>query len=287
MTDSTATLRARYDYDSYGRQTMAQGSVESDFGFAGQYVHELSGLHLALYRAYDAEQGRWLSRDPIEEEGGVNMYPYVASDPLNKIDPLGLEFGDVWDIRASAAYYGQVASTSESGFARTGAQIANFLLNASGVLDAAEAGDLAGNGKWKCATARFFRASLKGVSFFAGAASLGRASAGGRLNRTRAGAIKFLNDNRSYSTVQKEISRALGGQGHFDLHHWWRFRSQGGGNAGWNLVAIPASWNRYMNTAASTRWMARASKYGIPSSLAAGGLGGMVLGQMNDDCDCK
>jgi len=40
---------------------------------------------------YDAELGRWLSRDPIEEEGGVNLYSYILGNPINGYDPLGLE----------------------------------------------------------------------------------------------------------------------------------------------------------------------------------------------------
>jgi len=34
--------------------------------------------------------GRWLSRDPIEEAGGLNLYGMVGNDPLNRIDFLGL-----------------------------------------------------------------------------------------------------------------------------------------------------------------------------------------------------
>lgn len=51
-------------------------------------------LLLALFVAnanayYNPEQGRWLSRDPIAEEGGVNVYGFVGNDPINYIDLLG------------------------------------------------------------------------------------------------------------------------------------------------------------------------------------------------------
>jgi hypothetical protein len=41
-------------------------------------------------RWYSASTGRWFSRDPIEEEGGPNLYGFVANDPVNTIDELGL-----------------------------------------------------------------------------------------------------------------------------------------------------------------------------------------------------
>ena len=49
-----------------------------------------SGLYLAPYRAYNPTIGRWLSRDPIGEHGGLNLLAYVSNNPLNRFDPLGL-----------------------------------------------------------------------------------------------------------------------------------------------------------------------------------------------------
>ena len=38
----------------------------------------------------DPFTGRWISRDPIAEEGGINLYGYVGNNPVNAFDPLGL-----------------------------------------------------------------------------------------------------------------------------------------------------------------------------------------------------
>ena len=66
---------------------------------------------LAPYRAYDAELGRWISEDPIEEEGGVNLYGYVEGRSLNAWDPLGLDQAYSKScVPASAAKAGSIAT---------------------------------------------------------------------------------------------------------------------------------------------------------------------------------
>jgi RHS repeat-associated protein len=89
LTDSSGTVQTRYDYDPYGRRTKLSGSLDADFGFTGHYYHQPSGLNLALFRAYDADLGRWISRDPIGELGGLHLYDYVRNDPINYIDRDG------------------------------------------------------------------------------------------------------------------------------------------------------------------------------------------------------
>lgn len=46
------------------------------------------------FRYYNPNTGRWPSRDPIEEQGGVNLYGMIANDPVNRWDVLGLAPGD-------------------------------------------------------------------------------------------------------------------------------------------------------------------------------------------------
>jgi RHS repeat-associated protein len=70
--------------------------MTSDFGFTGDYYHAATGLSLTLYRAYDPNLGRWLSRDPLGEAGGLNLYGYVGNDPINLLDPFGLKYAEMY-----------------------------------------------------------------------------------------------------------------------------------------------------------------------------------------------
>jgi RHS repeat-associated protein len=93
LVDANGTVRARYSYDPFGRSTLLEGVPLADFGFAGMFWSSEAQLALTLFRAYDPELGRWLSRDPLpnaEIEEGPNLYAYVANNPINAIDPLGL-----------------------------------------------------------------------------------------------------------------------------------------------------------------------------------------------------
>ena len=42
------------------------------------------------HRYYSPIQGRWLSRDPIAEKGGISLYSFTANGPIGHFDYLGL-----------------------------------------------------------------------------------------------------------------------------------------------------------------------------------------------------
>ena len=93
MIDTSGNLHKRYAYDLWGRRTQTANTTtvpEPMIGFTGHFYHAATRFHLAFYRAYSAELGRWLSRDPISENGGINLYGYVKNDSTQRIDVLGL-----------------------------------------------------------------------------------------------------------------------------------------------------------------------------------------------------
>lgn len=90
LVDSTGKVVGRLSYDSYGNLTGSSGTVLPDYRYAGLYYHADSGLYLATYRAYDAKTGRWISRDPIREAGGINLYEYSFNNPILFSDTFGM-----------------------------------------------------------------------------------------------------------------------------------------------------------------------------------------------------
>jgi RHS repeat-associated protein len=90
VTDSSSTLLARYDLDPWGRRTLVAGNDVTERGYTDLTTHPPSGLNIALYRVYSPSLGRWTSADPAGMQDGLNLYQYVANNPLKYVDPLGL-----------------------------------------------------------------------------------------------------------------------------------------------------------------------------------------------------
>ena len=84
---------AQYDYDPFGGTIRSAGtmSAANPFRFSTKYTDDESDLIYYGYRFYNASTGRWPNRDPIGESGGVNLYGFVANDPTDAFDALGLD----------------------------------------------------------------------------------------------------------------------------------------------------------------------------------------------------
>jgi RHS repeat-associated protein len=88
-TDTGAVVQ-RLDFDEFGRVLADSNPGFQPFGFAGGLYDADTGLVRFGARDYDAESGRWTSKDPIRFGGGdTNLYGYVMVDPINWTDVWG------------------------------------------------------------------------------------------------------------------------------------------------------------------------------------------------------
>ena len=94
---STATGRAAatYDYGPFGEPLRQSGEYAktNPYRFSTKYTDDETGLLDYGHRYYDPVAGRWLSKDPIEEKGGVNLYGFLVNNSNDKIDLIGLSPG--------------------------------------------------------------------------------------------------------------------------------------------------------------------------------------------------
>jgi RHS repeat-associated protein len=91
--NSSGTAVAKYEYDGFGATLLADGALANEFPhrFSTKLLDPETGLYYYGYRYYDPVTGRWPSRDPIEEDGGVNMYGFVRNHGIGQVDYLGLD----------------------------------------------------------------------------------------------------------------------------------------------------------------------------------------------------
>ena len=87
--DGTVVWQAAYL--PFGEAQLRVGTITNNLRFPGQYYDAETGLHYNWNRYYNPDTGRYLSPDPIGLEGGLNLYAYVENDPVNWMDPEGLE----------------------------------------------------------------------------------------------------------------------------------------------------------------------------------------------------
>ncbi len=85
-------LVAEFEYGPFGESIRATGREvgKHPFRFSTKYEDAETGLLYYGYRFFDPQAGRWLSRDPIEEDGGLNLYAFVGNDGVNAWDYLGM-----------------------------------------------------------------------------------------------------------------------------------------------------------------------------------------------------
>ena len=100
---SAVSVVTEYDYTPFGAVTASNSATSNTFMFSSEVLDPETGLVYYNYRHYNPTDGRWISRDPIEEQGGVNGYVFVTNKLFNLSDILGaIGFGNIMWIINSA-----------------------------------------------------------------------------------------------------------------------------------------------------------------------------------------
>lgn len=97
VANTSGTVVKEIVYDSFGKiLSDSNPTLNIPFGFAGGLHDADTGLVRFGARDYDPEIGRWTAKDPIDFAGGdIDLYGYVQNNPINLIDPSGLDALDI------------------------------------------------------------------------------------------------------------------------------------------------------------------------------------------------
>ena len=97
ISSAAGSIVERYGYTAFGQSQVMEpdfddrslSSYDWEVRFHGETRDSESGYYNYGYRYYLPELGRWFSRDPIGESGGLSLYAFVGNDGVNKWDLLG------------------------------------------------------------------------------------------------------------------------------------------------------------------------------------------------------
>ena len=117
--DGSGATVAHYEYDPFGGEATTPTGGKSglfSYRFSTKPQDTESGFYYYGYRYYDPVSGRWPSRDPIEEMGGLNLYGFLDNDGADWIDVLGWGPGGSVSpiLPGSSAYPTEEVSDGES-----------------------------------------------------------------------------------------------------------------------------------------------------------------------------
>jgi RHS repeat-associated protein len=98
VADTMGTVQERYGYNAFGQPRVmtpsfgsrASSSYTWETLFGDYRWDSETGFYQVRFRYLHPTLGRWLTRDPIGQNGGINLYGYVLNNPINYFDLFGL-----------------------------------------------------------------------------------------------------------------------------------------------------------------------------------------------------
>jgi RHS repeat-associated protein len=93
MVNSSGSLATTLTYEPFGKPTTTGTATSYPYLFAGVEYDQQTGLYHMFARYYSPTLQRFISDDPLGFGGGdVNPFTYASNDPVDAIDPLGLQY---------------------------------------------------------------------------------------------------------------------------------------------------------------------------------------------------
>jgi len=95
LTDATMVVTDEYAYDAWGQALATSGTTHNPIRYIGKlgyYLDQELGTYHVRRRQYDQILARFRSEDPIRQDGGDNLYLYGGNDPVDTVDPEGLDW---------------------------------------------------------------------------------------------------------------------------------------------------------------------------------------------------
>ena len=112
---STVEIVTEYDYTPFGAVTASNVITPNTFMFSSEVLDPETSLVYYNYRHYNPIDGRWISRDPIAEKGGWNLYSIVRNFAINLNDVYGQSLWEKIKTFFSALWTGTTTACAPAG----------------------------------------------------------------------------------------------------------------------------------------------------------------------------
>ena len=124
--DQSGSKVVAYKYDAWGNctSTTTENTVlaNNPFRYRSYYYDVETGFYYVSSRYYDPKIGRWINADGYVSTGqgvlGNNMFAYCGNNPVNRVDPTGQFWKELWDaftqtIQQASGYFAVAAGVSQ------------------------------------------------------------------------------------------------------------------------------------------------------------------------------
>jgi RHS repeat-associated protein len=137
LTSTNGTITDTYAYDAHGTLIASTGTTSNNYLYCGEQWDPDLGLYFLRARYYLPNLGRFWTRDSFEGRNrdplSLHKYVYVEDNPVNKIDPTGLDGDEIsllatinTMVRVAATYVSRMPVAARAAFAAGGSTLGAF-----------------------------------------------------------------------------------------------------------------------------------------------------------------